>query len=275
MVGFMSDLSTQSHAASLTSPWFRANALVGAAGAVLIVGTIVGLVIVFDELHQFDSLPYQFDWDKANFDLHPEDFLNVCGFVFKTLIAGAVPFLLFGVLTAHVLGSRLPGFPTGLWIGLHGVVGFLDNVSGGMLVRSLKMIDRVFNEGGREFPPPQAAPEQLVDIAQNTLVSAVLIGLVFGSLQAFLMRKVARGLGVWIMCSALASLAGQAIATTANLIATLANYNELLALMTGYQLPVTDLQELTLLLAFAALVFAVQMAMALIMTPAVNRLRPR
>jgi hypothetical protein len=162
--------------------------------------------------------------------------------VFSGLIT-ALGLGVFARLTGGVLNRKLPSFPMRNWIALHVVVGCVF----GMALAPAATVPE-------EVDPEPLEIETIALITIASVVVGALLGALFGSLQALVLRKVAGGLFDWIGFSALAG-------TTLGLFA--------LAAALGPQ------SGLGLDIAGEAASFIVMVAIGIILLPAVRRLRPR
>lgn len=154
---------------------------------------------------------------------------------------------LFARLTAAVLGAILPGFPYLTWKALHMMLGAGLGISLGLSSLSPSSDDESFNwdDGG-----------ELAFVLVAFVVGGGLIGAALGSLQGYVLRPVADGLRSWVMCSAAAVAL---IAVTS------------LAVLAVFP----SLQGWVVELALSAAMFVSGLIGAVIMLPAVHRLRPR
>jgi len=158
-------------------------------------------------------------------------------------LLGALGFAVFARLTGGVLSRKLPLFPMPAWMLLHVAIGF----GLGVLLSPAATIPE-------EVDPEPLELEMIALVTIATMVVGSLLGALFGSLQALVLRKAARGLGTWIGFSA---LAGTALA-----IVGLGTY---LGSDTGLMKDAVG----------QAAAFMMQMVAALILLPAVRRLQPR
>src|SRR5262245_24220246 len=98
---------------------------------------------------------------------------------------------IFGLLTGRVLDRKLPVFPMRSWIAAHAILGF---VYGSILF---------------VVSAPSDAPPTAYDSAWYVAGGAALglmVGLLIGGIQAFVLRRAARGSVLWVGYSALAGL---------------------------------------------------------------------
>jgi hypothetical protein len=95
-------------------------------------------------------------------------------------------------LTGGTLARRLPGFPVRAWILLHALIGLADGV-----------FDATSEIGVVTIEPD---PDAILGTALTVMVFWTLLWAAVGSLQALVLRKVARGVRRWIGYSALAGL---------------------------------------------------------------------
>ena len=166
------------------------------------------------------------------------------GVLFAVEIVAAVPsFAVYANRTAAVLRQKLPELPVLTWYALHVLLG----VALGAVVALTEM--------GTE-PTPYEPPETSVaaGLFVGGAIAGAVLGVTVGGLQALVLRKAARTVGMWVGWSA---LGGTAFALFA-----LALYIDT-SLSLWYQLQ-------TQLLGFA---IAVVSGLALL--PAVHRLQPR
>jgi hypothetical protein len=122
--------------------------------------------------------------------------LTTTVFVSVGIAVNAAAVVLLGVLTGRVLDCKLPAFPTRSWIAAHALVGVLFG-----LFASLP------------FTSPRQhqswTGESMTTYALGSFIAATIFGLLLGLLQAWALRRTARGLVLWIGCSALAGVCYQ------------------------------------------------------------------
>jgi hypothetical protein len=164
-------------------------------------------------------------------------------FVVLSGLITAVTLAVFARLTGGVLRRKLPLFPMQTWLVLHVVVGCIF----GMAVAPAATV------------PDEVDPEPLdtgtvLVFAIASVPIGMLLGAVFGSLQALVLRKAARGLAAWIAFSA---LAGTMLGVVMLVVA--------LGPQTGFANDIVS----------EAATFVAAIMAGLILLPAVRRLRPR
>lgn len=165
-------------------------------------------------------------------------------------IAGIVGMAIYARLTAAVLTRKLPGFPRRGWTALHVTIGAVFGLGNGALA--------LFGDAqttGEEFSKPVETALLLGATAAAGILGA-LVGLVWGGLQALIIRTAARHVGAWVGWSA---VAGAFIVSS---------------------LPVAffkgpSFSDIANSLAIEAFAFVATIIGAIIMVPAVNRLVPR
>jgi hypothetical protein len=116
------------------------------------------------------------------------------GFVVMATAALAFGLLIFGYLAGVVLRTRLPAFPMTGWLALYGV--------SGVLVGLLSAFAWLTPETKPDLDPVDT--DIVVGLAVGAAIAGAVGGALFGSLQAFILRSAAQGLGLWIACSGLA-----------------------------------------------------------------------
>ena len=161
----------------------------------------------------------------------------------KANVYRALGFAVFAWLSGGVLSRKLPVFPMQTWILLHVAAGFAL----GVLISPAATIPE-------ELDPEPLEIELIALVTVAAMVVGAVLGALFGSLQALVLRTAARGLGTWIGFSA---LAGTALA-----IVVLATY---LGPDAGLMKEVVG----------QAAAFMMQVVAAMILLPAVRRLQPR
>jgi hypothetical protein len=99
-----------------------------------------------------------------------------------------------GYLMAVVLRTRLPAFPMRGWLALYLVTGVIFG-----LISSFSWIapEAKADEGPYEF-------DLVVGLMFGAMIAGVVAGAALGALQALILRSAARGLGLWIVCCTLA-----------------------------------------------------------------------
>lgn len=161
------------------------------------------------------------------------------------IVAGLVYMALYARMTGAVLRRIVPDLPQGTWLAAHLAVGVFAGAALGLLLL----------EPDSDEAIDWADPDFLILLALLTLC-AVLLGAVFGAVQAAVLRRVAHGALFWIGLSAVA-MGAVAFAAIAVL---------------PFQAPRPTLASEIL----NAILFAlVGILMAVIMLPALRRLRPR
>ena len=166
------------------------------------------------------------------------------GFVVVATAALAFGLLVLGYLSGVVLRTKLPAFPMRNWLALYGLLGMIFG-----LISAVAWLTP-------ESSPDVGAVD--TDIVVAVAVGAVIVGVAVsaavGSLQALILRPAAQGLGRWIACCALAGVLFALIVP---------------AVLYGPQSGFA--QELVVEL----VTLVVTILAAVILLPAVNRLRPR
>ena len=166
--------------------------------------------------------------------------------LFATEIATAVPsFAVYANRTGIVLRAKLPRFPQLTWNALHVLLG----IGLGIVVASLEM-------GMGSASPEADAPASgvVASTAIGGVIAGAMLGAAIGGLQARVLRKAARAVGLWVGFSALGGTALGLIALT--------------YYVPGDQLVASELQTLGL-----GAIIAVIAGVALL--PALHRLEPQ
>jgi hypothetical protein len=116
--------------------------------------------------------------------------------VFVVIATAALAFglLVLGYLAGIVLRTKVPAFPMTGWLALYGIAGVLVG-----LVSALAWLTP---ETPPDLDPVDA--DIVVGLAMGAAIVGAAGGAMFGSLQALILRSVAQGLGLWIACSSLA-----------------------------------------------------------------------
>jgi hypothetical protein len=165
---------------------------------------------------------------------------------FVVLAAAALAFGLFvlGYLSGVVLRTKLPAFPMRNWLALYVVLGVIFG-----LISAYAWLTP-------ETPEDIGAIDTdiVLGLALGAAIAGVAISAAVGSLQAIILRPAAAGLGLWIGCCAIAGMLFALIVP---------------AVLYGPQSGFA--QELVIELA----TLVVTVLAAVILLPAVNRLRPR
>ncbi|MGH6771017.1 MAG: hypothetical protein ACRECO_18570 [Xanthobacteraceae bacterium] len=105
----------------------------------------------------------------------------------------------YAVLTGAVLGEALPALSRRGWIALHVLIG--------ATVGSVLAAAHLFG-GDASVRAPAPLPTDRTMLIGGALAIGIIapfLGALMGSLQALVLRPAARGLGVWIACSTVAS----------------------------------------------------------------------
>ena len=157
------------------------------------------------------------------------------------VIAAVAGFAVYGVRTGAVLQRKLPSFPPLTWQTLHILMG----LAVGIVVASLEL--------QAVSAPRENLTPSILSITVGGMMIGAFMGAATGALQALVLRQAAREVGDWIRWSALAGT-------------TLGGYA--LALGVGSDQPLRD-EVLIQLLGFA-----IAIAAAIVMLPALLRLRP-
>jgi hypothetical protein len=117
--------------------------------------------------------------------------------LFMTEIVTAVPsFAVYANRTGAVLRQKLPGFPVLTWYALHVLLGVVLGIVVAFLERSVEPAP---------YEPP--APAAVTSTAFGGVFFGALIGAAVGALQALVLRKAARTVGIWVAWSALGGTA--------------------------------------------------------------------
>jgi hypothetical protein len=166
------------------------------------------------------------------------------GFVVVAGAAIAFAVVVLGYLCGVVLRSKLPAFPMRTWLLLYGVLGVMFG-----LISAFAWLT------------PEGAPDPTptdIDLVVALSIGAAIIGAVMGaamgSLQALILRPAAQGLGRWIVCSVLAGML-------------------FLLIVPAVVYAPQSAFATEVVVEFVTLVVTV--LAAVILLPAVNRLRPR
>jgi hypothetical protein len=166
------------------------------------------------------------------------------GFVVVAAAALAFAVVVLGYLSGVVLRSKLPAFPMRAWLLLYGVLG----VTFGLISAFAWLTPEI---------PPDTTPtdaDLVFALTVGAAIGGAVIGAAMGSLQALILRPAAQGLGRWIACSALAGTLFLLIVPAVVYVPQSAFATELVV------------ELVTLVVTILA---------AVILLPAVNRLRPR
>jgi hypothetical protein len=163
-------------------------------------------------------------------------------FVITGSIVTALALAIFARLTGAVLARKLGSFPSRAWTLLHVFIG----LTLGAMISAGDM--------GSVEVEAELDADAMVGTAALLMIIGVLGGAAFGSLQAFVLRKAARNVRVWIGYSTLGGIALGIAALTA-----------LYGPQSGFVSEVTS----QIVSAVATVMFAV------ILLPAVRRLEPR
>jgi hypothetical protein len=117
--------------------------------------------------------------------------------LFATEIVTAVPsFAVYANRTGAILRNRLPAFPVLTWYALHVLIGVVVGI-----------IVAYFERGVEPAPYESPAVAVVISLAFGGVVSGALIGAVVGGLQALVLRKAARTVGMWVAWSTLGGTA--------------------------------------------------------------------
>jgi hypothetical protein len=152
--------------------------------------------------------------------------------------------LALGFLTGLVLRTKLPAFPMRLWLAFYVVLG--------VIVGLISTFNALVPETTQEPGPYDL--DAVGGLILGALVIGMLAGALLGALQALIIRRAAVGWGLWIVRSALAG-------SLFVIVIPLALYGP----QTGFGGEVM----------IEAGVFVATIVAAIIMLPAVRRLRPR
>jgi hypothetical protein len=178
-------------------------------------------------------------------DADRSSFAAQAAYVGMETASGALSFALYAWLTGSVLSSTIPALSQRAWVTFHLAVGLVFGFFGGHAF--LQPSD---NE------PFDIGTELLILIFFVVLVAGGLLGAVFGGLQALILRHAAQGLPVWIGSTALAMMV------------------LLLIAMSAYPLWLFESSLRSELVAVGIWLVG-GTAAAIVMVPAVRRLRPR
>lgn len=153
---------------------------------------------------------------------------------------------IFASLTGNVIARIIPALPLRRWMTVHLVVGFAAGIATGL----------VLMKPAESEPMDWRDAEMLIAGAAFVAIAGSLAGAAFGSIQAYVLRPVARGTGLWILAhvAAMVILLGLVVASFALLPPEQTFANELV-------------QQVVLLI--AGIIGAV------VMLPALLRLQPR
>mgnify|MGYP001408550548 CR=1 FL=1 len=165
---------------------------------------------------------------------------------FVAIATAALAFGLFalGYLSGVVLRTKLPAFPMRNWLALYVMLGVIFG-----LISSVAWLTP---ENSQDVGPVDT--DIVVGLAVGAAIAGAAISAAVGALQALILRPAAEGLGLWIGCCALAGVFFVLIVP---------------AVLYGPQSSFA--QELMVEL----ITLVVTILAAVILLPAVNRLRPR
>ena len=166
------------------------------------------------------------------------------GFVVVATAALAFGLFVLGYLSGVVLRTKLPAFPMRNWLALYGVLGVIFGL--------ISAYAWLTPETPQDTDPVDT--DIVLGLALGAAIAGVAISAAVGSLQALILRPAAIGLGLWIGCCA---IAGALFA----LIVPAVIYGP----ESGFA------QELVI----EIVTLGVTILAAVILLPAVNRLRPR
>ena len=166
------------------------------------------------------------------------------GFVVVATAALALGLLTLGYLSGVVLRTKLPAFPMYNWLALYVVLGAIFGL--------ISAFAWLTPESSQDVGPVDA--DIVMAVAVGAVIAGAAISLAVGSLQALILRPAAQGLGLWIACCALAGTLFVLIVP---------------AVLYGPQSGFAN----ELMIELVTLV--VTILAAVILLPAVNRLRPR
>jgi len=113
------------------------------------------------------------------------------GFLALAGVIGAMALAIFGLLTGRVLDRKLPAFPMRSWIAAHAILGCVYGLI--LFVASAPPDD------------PPTASDSAWYVAGGAALG-LMVGLLIGGIQAFVLRRAARGSVLWVGYSALAGL---------------------------------------------------------------------
>jgi hypothetical protein len=166
--------------------------------------------------------------------------------VFVVVAAAALTFGLFvlGYLSGIVLRTKLPAFPMRNWLALYVVLGAIFGL--------ISAIAWLTPETSSDIGPVDT--DIVVGLALGAAIAGAAISAAVGALQALILRPAAEGLGLWIGCCALAGVLFALIVP---------------AVLYGPQSGFA--QELVV----EIVTMVVTILAAVILLPAVGRLRPR
>lgn len=160
---------------SIGSQWIKANTI----------GAIINLVLAFMAFLIGQALGVS---DKG------ASVLLQTVFVVVATAALAFGVVALGYLAGVVLRSKLPAFPMRNWLALYVVLG--------AIVGAVSAISWLTPETTSDAGPVDT--DLVVGLAIGAAIAGALLATIVGSLQALILRPAAQGLGVWIVCSALA-----------------------------------------------------------------------
>src|SRR5262245_61590545 len=101
----------------------------------------------------------------------------------------AVGWAVSGFLVGRVLAGNLPGFPMRSWIAINALFGFAFGVVFYMI-----------------WVVPKTYRPWTIELIIYRVGWGIVVNLLLGAVQALILRKAARGLKLWIACSALVGL---------------------------------------------------------------------
>ena len=166
-------------------------------------------------------------------------------------LASVATLAAYAVLPGRVLRQKLPRFPMRAWIVLHVVAGLLIGIYTGY--GALEP-----TTDSNELTEQLATLPIMIGILFGGPLVGAIFGLVVGSFQALIMRRAARGLGLWIGFSVIAGMLSVTVMMAVG--------------FTALPPTVSNVMGQVLMLITA---FLTEIIMAVVMLPAVARLTPR
>jgi hypothetical protein len=137
------------------------------------------------------GLRYLLDLESADAVLSAK----IC-YVAAEIIMTAASLALYAQLTGAVLRQIVPAFPWRGWIAIHLIIGLVSGAAMGLVAA---------RSGGDSEPIDWNDAGVLVFLFAVIPVGGAALGALFGGLQALILRRVAHGAGAWTAFSALAT----------------------------------------------------------------------
>lgn len=166
------------------------------------------------------------------------------GFIVVATAALAFGLVVLGYLSGVVLRTKLPAFPMRNWLALYALLGVIFGL--------ISAVAWLVPETSADIAPVDT--ELVVGLALGGAVAGAVLGTIVGLLQALILRSAADGVGLWIACSVIAGVLFLLLVPAV-----------LYGPQTGFG------QELMVELG----TLVVTVLAAVILLPAVHRLRPR